>query len=353
MAISSEVVLSGGTWLYARTQKREMPSMLRDLARLRPGGVSLWTGSEWCPVDSWDAVTPPGDRKVVSARNRSARYRGVGPTARATYDFQLRSGERIGCLGDTVFPTSRGDQAAQDLVAGDVLTLCQLPEPEASIAPLHLPDEIIGWFVGLYMAEGSQSEGTLQIASNINEVERFRCLKSLAAAFHATCAVHATGGKAATANLNGPVLNGIVSSYASGRTAKDKHLNVRCWERSNKFLRALLDGYLSADAHYDEQNDRWRMGFTLNDAWASDLRTISARLALSLRLKHTTHTTHGHQFPGYRGEIRFAKSAHHNVKRDTEIVAVEQNRARRYYRVVTQRHPQCFALASGVLCGLR
>jgi hypothetical protein len=59
----------------------------------------------------------------------------------------------------------------------------------------------------------------------------------------------------------------------------------------------------------------------------------------------------GRQFPGYRGQIRFSKSVHHNVKEDTEVVAIQQNRARKYWEIILEGENQHFALASGVLGG--
>lgn len=345
------MALSGGTWLYGRTQKREMPNMLKDLVRLRPNDVSVWTGSKWQPIHSWFMVEPPTNRKTISQLNRSARHRGTTAVPRATYDIHLRSGERIGCLGESTFFTSRGCLLARNLVVGDILLASRLPAPQYPVSPQHLPDDMVGWFVGLYVAEGSQSSDTVQIASHVKEIDRFHRLQTIATAFHGTCAVHKTGGKSATANLNGPVLNAILDTYVSGRTAKGKHLNVRCWERPNDFLQAVLEGYLAGDGHYDRRNNRWRLGFTLNDAWALDMRAICARLGLSLRLNHATHTLNGRQFRGYRGQIRFKKSAHHNAKEDTEVVAIQQSRARKYWRIVVEGEAQRFTLASGVLCG--
>ncbi|HHX28234.1 MAG TPA: site-specific DNA-methyltransferase, partial [Firmicutes bacterium] len=39
--------LSGGTWVYARTQKGDMPMTIKDMARLDPKTVQLWNGSQW------------------------------------------------------------------------------------------------------------------------------------------------------------------------------------------------------------------------------------------------------------------------------------------------------------------
>ena len=319
--------LSGGTRVYAKTQKGEGPMLIKDLVRLDPSTVQLWNGHKWTQVLGW-SQTPRPD---------------------VTYEIELRSGERIGCTAGHIWPTQRGNVRADELRVGDVIQTCRLPEPENPKRPDGLDDEIVGWFVGLYIAEGSRSDDTIQIAGHAGETERFKRLQTLAEAYHGTCRMHRTGGNSATINLHGPVLNGIIDTYVAGRTAHDKHLHPRCWQRSNAFLAAILRGYLSGDGHYDKANNRYRIGFTNNDNWAADLRTLCARLGYSLRLKRVQHTSDGKKFPGYRGQIRLEVSDHHNNRPDSEVVAIRRSRARQFWDIGVQDEPNLFALASGVL----
>jgi DNA modification methylase len=316
--------LSGGTRVYAKTQKGEMPTTIKDLVRLDPATVKLWNGNRFTQAVSWSETNRNGDE----------------------VELVLRSGERIGCTGSHVWPTNRGNVRTDALVVGDVLQTCRLPEPDRPRRPSSIPDDI-GWFIGLYIAEGSKSDGTIQIASHVKQTNRFHRLKAIAKMFDGHCFVANTGGKAATCNINSPILAGILDAYVSGRTAKDKHLDVRCWKRADDFLRAVLDGYLSGDGHH--AGDRWRLGFCANDNLAADLRTICARLGLSLRLKRTFHTCTNakggpRRFPGWRGEIR-------DTHRDSggEIVAIEKSRARKFWDIAVEDDPHLFALASGVL----
>jgi DNA modification methylase len=319
--------LSGGTRVYVKTQKGEMPMSIKDLVRLDPSTVRLWNGEKWTRVLGW-SQTPRPD---------------------VSYEIELRSGERIGCTAGHVWPTERGNVRTDELQVGDVIKTCRLPEPENVKQPFGLDDELVGWFIGLYIAEGSRSGDAIQIASHTKETERFEKLKKVAEAYHGTCRMHKTGENVATINLYGRVLTGILDTYVSGRIAKDKHLSVRCWQRSDDFLMAVLKGYLSGDGHYDEKNDRYRIAFTNNDNWAADLRTLCARLGVSLRLKRAKHTMNGKEFPGYRGQIRFSVSDHHNNRPDSEIVAIRRSRARQFWDIGVEDEPHLFALASGVL----
>lgn len=316
--------LSGGTVVYARTQKGEMPMSVKDIVRLDPSTVKLWDGSKWNQAVSWEKSPAKGDG----------------------LEFELRNGQRIGCTPEHRWPTARGILAASDIQVGDVIASCVLPEPESPRIPDGLPPDDIGWFVGLYIAEGSQSDGTIQIASHASETERFARICKIAGAYDGYAAMHSTGGNGATINVNSPVLLGVINAYVSGRTAHDKHLGPRCWKRDNRFLRSLLEGYLSGDGHL-ANGGRWRLGFCDNDALASDFRVLSARIGASLRLRRTKHVLKGASFPGWRGSLYFDSSR--RKQSDFEVVCIRSSRARVFWDISLRDEPHTFALGCGVL----
>jgi hypothetical protein len=320
--------LSGGARVYARTPTGDRPIMLRDLARAyRPEDVQVWNGERWTQVLGW---------------NRS-------PDDEGALEFELRSGERVGCTPGHRWPTGRGVIRADEIRVGDVIATTRLPEPAEPRTPAMLPDEDIGWLVGLYVAEGSRSETTVQIAGHVREDARHARLARIASALDATCTVYRTGENTVTANLHGSVLSGVLDRYVSRGTAKTKRLQLAAWQRSDAFLAAVVDGYLSGDGHYDAKNDRWRLGFTANDEWAADLRTLAARLGAGLRLRRHDHQGFGGTFPGWRGEWRWTPSTHRNAKAAGEVIAIRRSRARDFYDLGVADEPHLFALASGVL----
>jgi hypothetical protein len=326
--LRSDIVwcLSGGTRLYARTQKGDMPASLKDLVRLDPATVKLWNGERWTQVLGWHRSESRGEPLEV----------------------ELASGERIGCTPGHIWPTQRGNVRADELTPGDVLQTARLPQPETPDAPRFLPDAEVGWLVGRYLADGSMSGDTVQIACHANEAEDVRSRAGgVAVALHGSAVAHRTKGYAATVNLNGPLTAALVRGYVYGSNARTKGLTSRVWRRSDDFLRALLVGYLEGDGHYDEKNDRWRLGFTRNDRLAADLRTLAARLGLPLRLSIGTTTGFGKTWPVYHGQVRLTPERQRSEY--GRVVAVRRSKGREFWDVEVEDDPHLFALASGVL----
>ncbi|MHC4511053.1 MAG: DNA methyltransferase, partial [Planctomycetota bacterium] len=98
--------LSGGTRVYARTQKGEQPTTIKDLARLDPATVKLWNGTRWTQV-----------------LGMYSSDRGEAPL-----EVVLRNGERIGCTSAHRWPTvNRGVVSANELRKGDIIESVELP----------------------------------------------------------------------------------------------------------------------------------------------------------------------------------------------------------------------------------
>jgi len=145
------------------------------------------------------------------------------------------------------------------------------------------------------------------------------------------------------------MLNALVDLYINGNNAKNKHLSMRCWQRSNAFLRSVLQGYLDGDGYWEEQPKRWKLGFTDNRLLVRDIRAIAARLGLRMVLKPRFTKLGERDFPGYGGWIKFESSVARNLERNlNEIVAIKQGWGD-FYDVEVADAPNTFALASGVL----
>jgi DNA modification methylase len=324
--LRSDVIwcLSGGTYVYAKTQKGVMPVMIRDLIRLKPETIQLWNGKKWTRVLGM----------IKSERKGNE------------IELVLRSGERISGTPTHRFPTKRGLLCMSEIIKGDILTSVQLPETEKYLDCAI--DKDAAWFAGLYIAEGSKGGTTIQIAGHSKEIERWDRLQKIAIKFggHITRTVH---GNCMYIRMYGKILHAILDELVSGRTAKDKCFAPVVWNYSNEFISEMLEGYLSGDGHWDDLNNRWRLGFMRNYNLERDIRTVCARLGYKLTLNLSSVKYKGKDNPTFHGEIRKERSGHFNEKDQSEIIKIQKARCREVYDIEVEDDPHLFSLASGIL----
>lgn len=317
--------LSASTRVYARTAHAEGPMTIHDLVRLDPATVQLWNGERWTQVCEW------------TSRESE------------TLHLALRSGERIVASPNHRWPLA--DERVvetRDLRVGDVLATARLPEPEQP-RDEGIPADL-AWFAGLYLAEGSHSDDAIQIAGHVDEVEHHERTIAIAERYGGSAVVHAGLGNDVSVVVHGAFPEAALRHFIAGRTALDKHLHARAWRSSNATLRAIMDGYLAGDGHYEPENDRWRLGFGNNPQLADSFRTLAARLDATLTLSATlVQMGRTRTFEAYRGEWRWQRSGHYNEKPRSEIIAIEPRAETEVWDIGVEDEPHLFALASGVL----
>lgn len=337
--------LSGGTWVYVRTQKGDMPMTVKDMVRLRPETVQLWNGTKWTQVKGFHRTAP------------------VFKEMREYVEIVLRSGERLKCTADHRWPLDNGRVVeARHLQVGDTFCRVKMPEPDVPVSPQWLPDAEIGWFIGLYLAEGCMDRRIIHLAGHVNETEsRRERLEPIVKALGGSLRVGRADGNRQDINISGQVLHGVLRQYIYGDSARNKCLTAKCWQRSDVFLTAVLSGYLEGDGHWDARNERWRLGFCENDNLARDLRTMCARLGADIRLRRGTATAvkDGPTFGTWKGQIRMPdtftvdpeKHAWTRFKPldSNQITEIGRAKSRVFWDVEVEDEPHVFALASGIL----
>jgi len=298
--------------------------MIKDLYRLKPETVQLWNGEKWTNLLGMSKSERRGNE----------------------IELVLRSGERISCTQTHKFPTSRGLLEVSEIIKGDVLETCRLPDNES---PLDCAiGELAGWFAGLYIAEGSMAGDTIQISGHVKEYARWNKIQEFAKMYSGSVTRTVSGNKM-DVRVYGKIPNAIISELVSGRTAIDKCFSPVCWQYSNKFLDSMLQGYLDGDGHNDVKNNRWRLGFTRNYNLERDLRTVCARLGYKLVLNPSTVKYKEENRPTFKGEIRKVRGEHWNNKQCGEVMEIRNARCRFVYDLGVEDDPHVFALASGVL----
>ena len=322
--------LSGGEYLYVKSQKGVSPMMIKDLVKLDPSTVQLWNGEKWVNVKGW-RENLNNDEKIR---------------------IQLRSGENIYCTKEHRWVLKNNKEVlTNDLKIGDVLKTCCLPD-EGSHHPMILTKDIL-WLLGLYMAKGSHSEDTIQFSLCVDETKWIERIKNTIESVGGTL-THNIINNTLNIRCYSKVFNAIIDQYIGGKTAKDKHLNSICWKLSNENLKEIINGYLDGDGGYDEKNNRWRLGFTDNRYLERDLRTIAARLGATLTLlrKGSRIKSLNKEYPSLKGEWKWEKTKHYNEKERSEIILISNEKKRdneHMWDIEVDSEDHLFALASGIL----
>lgn len=322
--------LSGGQYLYVKSQKGVMPMMIKDMVRLDTETIQLWDGKKWVNVVGW--------RENVEAKTKTR--------------IQLRSGENIYCTQEHRWVLENGEEVlTKDLKVGDILKTCTLPETDEH-NPIYLTDDIL-WLIGLYIAEGSHSGDTIQYTLNADESSWIKKIESTISSVGGTI-TYTLDGNSLNVRCYSKVFNAILSQYIGGQTAKNKHLNNICWKLSNDKLRKIVEGYLDGDGHYDGKNNRWRLGFTENRYLERDLRVLAARFGAKLTLlrKGARIKSLNKIYPSIMGEWRWVHTNHHSSKKMSEILSITEEKMRddeKMWDIEVDSEEHLFSLASGVI----
>ncbi len=320
--------LSGGTKLISKTQKGVMQNTIKDLVRLKPETVELWDGEKWNRVVEWIENKSPKDIKKIV----------------------LRNGEKIICTGDHKFLIDDNEVESQNLKVGDVLDSAK-NSPEYDTSTPALVPFLIGALVGIFIADGCFSgDDAIVINTHIDAEIIHAYLKDMAKQYDANCTIAKTSDNGVTLTIHSKIITAIIRTYVSGKDAKTKHLTTKAWQRDKEFLKSVLSGYLRSDGHYDEHNNRWRLGFTRNRYLENDLRMLCFLLGHKIFLKDGIAKIDEQEYPCIKGMIKTDISGHWNEKSPHEIMKIEKGKqVGKFWDIVLEESPHVFSSVGGTL----
>lgn len=318
--------MSGGAYVYVKSQKGVMPMMIKDMVRLDPKTIQLYDGEKWVNVLGYGESNDTGEK----------------------IEIVLRSGERIGCTENHKWVLSDGREVAtKELKVGDILKTCTLPD-ECEHTPAYMTPDIL-WLIGLYVAEGSRSgQHCIQLSLNADEEPWVTRINDTIHYLGGTTTHYIYGNKLHI-SIHCHLFDAILKQYIGGHDSHNVHFNNIVWSMPNEWLKQIMNGYFDGDGHYDPKNNRIRLGFTRNYDLERDLRIMAARLNARITLKPSFSKKGNVRHPSFRGEWRWERINYRTEKEKSEIVEIRKSRARHFYDISVDSSSHLYSLASGVL----
>ena len=255
--------LSGDTEILALINKQPIVSSIKDLVRINLSNNLVELASH----------DDNGNQTWVTIKG----WRNSGKTKGIRLEFE--DGHSIECTNDHCFPFAQDGHTklvpASRLKAGDsVLSLGQLELP--SVIDSAAIDDLLGEFIGWYLAEGSflGNEKGIQFSMNADEkVEANGLIELIKNRFGISGRIHIYN-NAMSLVFPGHFMIELVKRFVRGNNAKTKRLAREAFWHGKEFLHGILLGYLKGDGHWDKKNKRWKLGLAKNEGLITDLRII-------------------------------------------------------------------------------
>ncbi|HQU36990.1 MAG TPA: DNA methyltransferase, partial [Anaerolineales bacterium] len=285
--------LAADTELLALINKQPIISTLKDLFRidLTKNHIELPSYDEngcqiWATIKAW---------------KRAGASKGIR--------IEFENGSFIECTHEHRFPVLRSGKIelvrAEEMISGDfVLSLGKMELPK--VVEHSAIDERVGEFIGWYLAEGSMlgEKKGIQFSMSADErTEAERLIDIVQKKFGITGRIHIYNKKMSLI-FPGHFMIELIKRFIRGENAKTKRLSRESFWHGREFLSGVLSGYLKGDAHWDEKNSRWRIGFTKNKGLLTDLRLICQIMGHRLHAKDGFVPYKDSKVEIIRGEIR-------------------------------------------------
>jgi len=201
-------------------------------------------------------------------------------------------------------------------------------------------DYSLGFFLGLFAAEGSSYENCVSFAFNSDEHVLHEMVAAYARRFGARTSVVAVSENGVAVRVNSDIVAKLVTHYIGGATAHSKFVRSNVYEEGFEFRKGIMDGLLHGDGHWSMDEQRITYA-TVSD----DLAMFVLRQAREQGFEATAY----HRNNDYRGywSVRWDPSVRHSGLVVTEVV--KSPIAIELIDIAIDDPGQVFQLGSGML----
>jgi intein/homing endonuclease len=190
-----------------------------------------------------------------------------------TAEIVFQDGLRIGATLDHKFLLEDGSlKEVADLKVGDVIkrerhNLLKIKD--------GIWDYDWGWFIGLYLAEGSISNGDVQLSLCDDETKWLKRINKTFSVFGVKFNCYFDkDNRGITFHSSSPIPKAIVDTFIRGKYSSTKHLRSEAFSYGIDFIRGILDGFIDGDGYNDIKNNRIDIGICNNRELTANLRII-------------------------------------------------------------------------------
>lgn len=233
----------------------------------------VWTDRGAVRIDS----IVPGDRVALPERGLT-KVKATRRTKAPSLKVHFSDGTHLVASKDHRFMRSDGELATtSQLALGDALctrNVRELVEAELSLDDLIPTDEAVdvelsyprtipvdyelGRIIGLYAAEGSMGQGTVDFALHTNEKHLGAAISRFARSLGMKAYVRSEGNRTVV-QVHYKVMQHLIRHFVGGANAREKFFKPTVYAAPGEFKRGVIDGMLEGDGHWshDEQRETY------------------------------------------------------------------------------------------------
>lgn len=314
--------LSGSTMMFAYVNNRPLVASLKDILRLK--GIVEFPASDGSKVELLKYWKIKQQSIHITFRD------GIEITCSIFHKFVLENGNLIQALA---------------LKKGDVIK-----KVKHNLLPLKkgIWNYEWGWFIGLYLAEGSLDKKGIRLSLDKKEIKWQGKIQRLFKIFGVKVDSYIYNNNLCL-QVHSSIAIEIIDTFIRGKGSKGKRLTREAFMYGTEFIEGIINGWLEGDGHFDRYNQRWRVGITRNKGLIDDLRACALIVGYMFRARQGYAKYQNGTKPIVRITVRKTFKSHsYNRKSDTEIMRVTPSKERELYNIEVKGN-HLFTLLNGAL----